>query len=193
MKSICVYCGSSIGSDPDFEKSALALGERFANDGITLVYGGSKIGIMGAVANACLENGGNVTGIIPHFLDRVEITNTDATHVIQTETMHERKTKMAEHSDGFIALPGGFGTLEELAEMLTWSQLGLVPKPIGILNVNGFYNHLLALFDHMSENGLLNPKNLELFVAADNIDDLLEGMQKIEPSDSPIKDKLDLT
>ncbi|WP_422361300.1 TIGR00730 family Rossman fold protein [Reichenbachiella sp.] len=193
MKSICVYCGSSLGKDVRYVDAATELGTALAKREIRLVYGGARIGIMGAVAQACLSNGGSVTGIIPKFLDQVEITNTDVTELIQTENMHERKTIMVDKSDGFIALPGGFGTLEELAEILTWAQLGLVKKPIGILNINGFYEKLLALFRHMHEEGFAKFSNLNLFVTDVTVEGLLQKMEDFDGGDASFEQKLDLT
>lgn len=193
MKSICVYCGSSLGKDVRYVDAATELGMALANKNIRLVYGGARIGIMGAVAQACLSNGGSVTGIIPEFLDQVEITNTDVTELIQTKNMHERKTAMVEKSDGFIALPGGFGTMEELAEVLTWAQLGLVKKPIGILNISGFYDHLLNLFQYMHTEGFVKFSNLNLFVTDDNVLGLLQKMQDFNGGDASFEQKLNLT
>lgn len=193
MKSICVYCGSSLGKDVRYVDAATELGTELANRDIRLVYGGARIGIMGAVAQACLSHGGAVTGIIPEFLDQVEITNTDVTELIQTKNMHERKTAMVENSDGFIALPGGFGTLEELAEILTWAQLGLVKKPIGILNINGFYEQLLGLFNHMHEEGFVKFSNLNLFVTDTTVQGLLQKMEDFDSEDASFEQKLGLT
>jgi len=193
MKSICVYCGSSLGKDVRYVEVATELGAALADRDIRLVYGGARIGIMGAVAQACLGVGGLVTGIIPAFLDQVEITNTDVTELIQTQNMHERKTIMVEKSDGFIALPGGFGTLEELAEVLTWAQLGLIKKPIGILNVNGFYDNLMSLFEHMLDEGFVKFANLNLFVSDDTVNGLLDKMEGFDSGDVSFKQKLDLT
>lgn len=193
MKSICVYCGSSLGKDVSYVDVATALGIALAEREIRLIYGGARIGIMGAVAQACLSKGGLVTGIIPEFLDQVEITNTDVTELIQTKNMHERKTTMVERSDGFIALPGGFGTLEELSEILTWAQLGLVQKPIGILNINGFYEKLLELFNHMHEEGFVKFANLNLFVTDTTVDGLLQKMEDFRSGDASFKQKLSLT
>lgn len=193
MKSICVYCGSSIGNDNIYEKMAVKLGKTLAARGIRLIYGGAQIGIMGAVARACLDSGGEVTGVIPNFLDKVEITNKDVTELIQTQNMHERKTRMVEKSDGFIAMPGGFGTLEELAEVITWAQLGLIQKPIGILNVNGFYDKLLELIYHMHGAGFMKDANLKLFVHDATVDGLLEKMDHFEFGGASFKQKLGLT
>lgn len=193
MKSICVFCGSSTGNDPEFETAALDLGESLAKRGIDLVYGGSKIGLMGAVARGCSKSGGRVIGVIPHFLDQVEITNTDSNELYQTESMHERKMKMSQLSEGFIALPGGFGTMDELCEILTWSQLGLVPHPIGILNINGYFDHLLALFRHMNQKELVKDKDFDILIHDQNIDSLLDKMAAYIPSGNNIMNKLNLT
>lgn len=192
MKSICVFCGSSMGKDPQFELEAKELGKKLAALDISLVYGGSKIGLMGAIANGCADSGGKVIGVIPHFLDQVEITNTQADELYQTESMHERKMKMSQLSEGFIALPGGFGTMDELCEILTWAQLGLVKHPIGLLNINGYFDHLIALFNHMRENHLLKSQDFELLIHDENIDRLLKKMDAFTPSKNSFLDKLDL-
>ena len=193
MKSICVYCGSSLGKDVNYVNAATELGVALAEKNIQLVYGGARIGIMGAVAQACLSEGGSVIGIIPEFLDQVEITNTDVTELIQTKNMHERKTLMVEKSDGFIALPGGFGSLEELAEILTWAQLKLVNKPIGILNINGYYDKLLDFFDHMHQEGFLKFTNLNLFVVDSKVKGLLQKMETMHIEGGTFEEKLGLT
>ena len=151
MQSITVFCGSSPGINPEFAQNAYALGKFLAQNKIHLVFGGAKVGLMGAVAQGCLEAGGKVTGILPHFLKRKEIVHEGLTELIMVESMHERKMKLHEMGDGIIALPGGFGTLEELFEILTWAQLGLVKKPIGLLNWSGYYDALLQLLDHMCD------------------------------------------
>lgn len=193
MKSICVYCGSSDGNDNIYKEAATLLGRLLAERQIQLVYGGAQIGIMGAVAQSCLDHGGKVLGVIPEFLDKVEITNHKVTELIQTKNMHERKTIMVDQSDGFIALPGGFGTLEELAEVLTWSQLGLIRKPIGILNINGFYDKLLELIQHMHQSGFVKEANLKLFVSDASVERLLEKMNNFKLEDTSFKQKLGLT
>lgn len=193
MKSICVFCGSSSGSDRSFTNVANELGQQLAKDNITLVYGGAKIGLMGTVAKTCQDNGGKVIGVIPEFLDKIEITNTGADELYQTKSMHERKQKMSELSEGFIALPGGFGTLEELAEILTWAQLGLIKAPIGILNVNGYYDHLIQMFEHMKASQLLKPENMDLVLVDDNVEGLLSKMRDFEPPKTSFMEKLDLT
>jgi uncharacterized protein (TIGR00730 family) len=192
MKSICVFCGSSLGNDPDFQKAALDLGQKLARKNITLVYGGAKIGLMGAVAKGCADKNGKVIGVIPTFLDKKEITNRDADELYQTATMHERKMKMTQLSEGFIALPGGFGTMDELCEILTWSQLGLVKHPIGILNINGYFDHLLALFHHMNKKELVKDEDAKLLLHDTEIDSLLDKMNAFESKQNSFLDKLDL-
>ena len=151
-----------------------------AIDNIGLVYGGANIGLMGAVADGALMENGNVIGVLPTFLRSKEIAHEGLTELILVDTMHERKTKMNDLSDGVIALPGGFGTLEELFEMLTWGQLGLHGKPIGLLNTNGFYNALITLLDTMVEKGFLKEVNQKMVLVSEDIDDLIDKMKKYE-------------
>ena len=164
MNRIAVYCGSSSGTNPIYEQAAKALGKLMAERQIGLVYGGAQIGIMGAIANEVLTNGGEVIGVIPGFLDQIEITHRHLTELHVTEDMPERKNKMFECADGFIALPGGIGTLEELFEIFTWRQLRLHTKPIGILNTNGYYDLMLAQLKHSAEEGFLKKSHLELIM-----------------------------
>jgi uncharacterized protein (TIGR00730 family) len=178
MKAIAVFCGSSSGNNENYKKQAVRLGQMLAKKNIDLVYGGAKVGLMGAIAEGALNNGGKVIGVLPTFLKSKEIAHSELTELILVESMHERKTLMHEMSDGVIALPGGFGTMEELFEMLTWSQLGLHKKPIGMLNIDGFYNALISLLDNMVEKGLLKPKNREMLLVDDNIDSLLYQMEQ---------------
>jgi len=185
MKSIVVFCGSSSGADPKFSKEANDLGHIMAEQGIQLVYGGAKIGIMGKVADGALKNKGKVIGVIPDFLKLREVFHTGLTELIVTENMHERKLKMYELSDGVITLPGGYGTLEELFEIITWGQLGLHQKPIGILNINGFYNQLLAMLLHMVDQGFLKAANYEMLLVDKTIDGLLERMRRYRPEPVP--------
>lgn len=153
FESICVFCGSSEGNDTAIIEQASQLGKTLAEREITLVYGASKLGIMGKVAHAALDHGGKVVGIIPKFLKLKEVVHLGLDEMITTENMHDRKLLMQEKSDAFIALPGGFGTLEELFEIITWSQLGLHHKPIGLLNTSGFYDHLIAMLEEMVRRG----------------------------------------
>jgi uncharacterized protein (TIGR00730 family) len=148
MKRICVYCGSSPGRMPEYRDAAKALGHELAARGLGLVYGGASVGVMGAVADAVLEKGGQAMGVIPHALATREVAHSGLDELFVVDSMHERKAKMAELSDGFIALPGGWGTIEEIFEMLTWAQLGLHQKPCGLLNISGYYDHLFAFLEH---------------------------------------------
>ena len=178
MKRITVFCGSSNGNNDVYVTEATRLGEALAQQSIELVYGGAKVGLMGAVADGCLKKGGRVTGVLPKFLSSKEIAHEGLTELFLVESMHERKTKMNELCDGVIALPGGFGTMEELFEMLTWAQLGLHGKPIALLNVNGFYNPLMAMIQTMVDNGFLKEVNQSMLLVSDTIDDLLDQMKQ---------------
>lgn len=180
MKRITVFCGSNLGNDRVYEEQAYLLGKTLASLGIGVVYGGAKLGLMGVVANAAMENGGEVVGVMPEFLQKKEIAHTNLTKLILVETMHERKIRMHELSDGIIALPGGFGTIEEFFEMLTWAQLGLHKKPVALLNVNGFYDPLITLIQSMVEKGFLKDVYQKMLIASDNIGDVLEGMENHE-------------
>ncbi|BDU27319.1 TIGR00730 family Rossman fold protein [Flavobacterium sp. GSB-24] len=181
MKRITVFCASSFGTDKIYEEQAIALGRTLAEQNIELVYGGANVGLMGAVADGTLNAGGKVIGVLPNFLRSKEIAHQGLTELILVESMHERKTKMNELCDGVIALPGGFGTLEELFEMLTWAQLGLHKKPIAILNVNGFYDSLLELLETMTEKGLLKEVNQKMLLVSEDLEDLLNQMKNYIP------------
>ncbi|WP_290789842.1 TIGR00730 family Rossman fold protein [Flavihumibacter sp. UBA7668] len=176
MKSITVFCGSSSGSNPVYLQQARLLGEKLAEAHIELIYGGAKVGLMGAVADGALSKRGKVTGILPRFLQSKEIAHENLSELILVESMHERKTIMHHRSEGVIALPGGFGTLEEFFEMLTWAQLGLHSKPIGILNTDGFYNSLLVLVQEMVDKGFLKKINQQMILQSEDIELLLEKM-----------------
>ncbi len=176
MKRITVFCGSSDGSKPIFKEQAIRLGQYLCQQNIELIYGGAKIGLMGAVADQVLKNQGKVTGVIPKFLLKKEVVHDQLTELIVVESMHERKQKMFERCDGFIALPGGFGTLEELFEILTWAQLGRHKKPIGILNTDGYYDDLLQFLTSTVKHKFVRDNNLELFCVDQNIVDLLDAM-----------------
>lgn len=177
MKSISVFCGSSSGSDPKFQAAARSVGQALAEAGVTLIYGGAKVGLMGTVADAALANGGKVVGVLPRFLQNKELAHPDLSEMILCDSMHERKTRMFELSQGFIALPGGFGTLEEVCEILTWQQLGLHKFPIGLLNISGFYDHLDRLFAEMEKTELLKPENRRMAIFRENVPDLLAAMK----------------
>ncbi|AZA62577.1 LOG family protein [Chryseobacterium indoltheticum] len=177
MKSITVFCGSSFGSDEIYKEQAILLGQTLAKQNIQLIYGGANVGLMGAVADGVLQEGGKAIGVLPHFLQSKEIAHQDLTELILVETMHERKTKMNDLCDGVIVLPGGYGTLEEFFEMITWAQLGLHKKPIAILNINGFYDDLIKLVQNMVDKGFLKQINQEMLLVSDSIDELLEKMK----------------
>lgn len=172
-----MFCGSSDGNDLEITDAAILLGELFVTQKITLVYGAAKIGIMGTLANTVLASKGKVIGIIPQFLKKKEVVHLGLTELITTKTMHERKLEMQERSDAFIALPGGFGTLEELFEIITWLQLGLHQKPIGLLNINSFYDDLLNLLLTMVNKGFISSKNYELLLVDSKIENLLQKMK----------------
>jgi uncharacterized protein (TIGR00730 family) len=181
MKRIAVFCGSSPGTDPLYRTQAARLGETLAEKGIGIVYGGGKVGLMGALASAALKAGGAVTGVIPGFLQIKEVAHSGLTEMIRVETMHERKSRIEQLTDGAIALPGGYGTLDELFEMLTWGQLGLHNKPVGILNIKGFFDPLLETIDQMVTEGFLRADHQNQVVVSGDIDPLLEHMANYQP------------
>lgn len=176
MHRICVYCGSSFGSNPAFREAASGLGRLCARSGIGIVYGGGSVGLMGAVADAALAAGGEVIGVIPRKLVELEKEHRGLTQLIEVDTMHERKRLMMEHADGFVTLPGGYGTLEEFFEVMAWLQLGFHSKPVGLLNVAGYYDPLLLLLENMVENELLKPEHHSLLIVDTSMDVLLERM-----------------
>ncbi len=166
MKRVSVFCGSAEGHDPDILAEAVVLGKLLAERNIGLVYGGAGIGVMGTLANACLEAGGDVTGVIPRTLMRKEVAHAGLTKLLVVEDMHTRKSIMANMSDGFIALPGGFGTFEEVFEMVTWNQIHIHSKPLVLINTNGFYDGLISFVKHASEKGFIRSSNLDLLPTA---------------------------
>jgi uncharacterized protein (TIGR00730 family) len=177
MNRISVFCGSSSGSLDIYTEQARMLGQVLAQRKIGLVYGGARVGLMGAIADGALSENGKVTGVLPRFLQLKEIAHEGLTELILVDSMHERKTLMNELCDGVIAMPGGFGTLEEFFEMLTWGQLGLHKKPMGILNVNGFYDDLILLVTKMVNQGFLREANRQMILIGSHIDDLLDQME----------------
>ncbi len=182
MKSVCVFCGSSIGALDAYRDHAVLLGEILAARSIRLVYGGGKVGLMGVVADSALRNGGEVLGIIPESLMLKEVGHGSLTELIVTRTMHERKAKMEEAAEGFIALPGGFGTFDELCEILTWAQLGIHAKPIGLLNTAGFFDQLTGFFDFVSAQGFIRPEHRSLLMEDSDPVLLLERLAAWQPT-----------
>ncbi|HTL80374.1 MAG TPA: TIGR00730 family Rossman fold protein [Bacteroidia bacterium] len=181
IRSILVYCGSASGENPVYRNAAEELGKYLAEKKIKLVYGGGSIGLMGIVADAVLKNGGEVTGVIPGFLNVKEVRHQGLTEMHVVKSMHERKSLMESLADGAIALPGGFGTMDEFFEMLTWSQLGLHNKPLGILNVNSFYDHFLAQLDVMVKEKFLSERNRALVLEGKNVLELMNKIQNTIP------------
>ena len=181
MRYVCVFCGSSAGTRPAYVEAACAVGAALAAQGLGLVYGGSKVGLMGAVADATLAAGGEAIGVIPEFLAAKEIAHTGLTQLHVVRSMHERKALMADLADAFVALPGGYGTLEELLEILTWGQLGLHRKPIALLNTEGYYDPLLGLFDHAMREGFLSPALRGLALQATDPTELIELLRTYRP------------
>ena len=181
LKSICVFCGSSFGARPAYRDAAERLGRLLAERGITLVYGGGCIGLMGAIADSALAAGGQVIGVIPDSLLRREVGHRGVTRLHVVQTMHERKALMADLADAFIALPGGYGTLEEFCEVVTWSQLGIQQKPCGLLNIEKYWDGLLAVLDHAVDEGFVRMENSELVLVAQNPQSMLERLAEWTP------------
>ena len=180
MQRIAVFCGSSIGFNPVYAQDAKKLGEYFAKKNIGLVYGGGKIGMMGVIADSIMENDGEVIGVIPYLLRHEEVAHTKITRMIVTKKMSKRKVKISKMVDGYIALAGGFGTLDEIFEALTLGQLGIENKPIGILNTNGFFTATLDQLDHMVEEGFLKQTNRDMILVSDKVDELIQKMEKYQ-------------
>ncbi len=185
MRTLCVYCGSSPGFDPVYGQAARAFGTLLGRRGIKLVYGGGNVGLMGTLADAVLAAGGEVIGIIPQGLVDHEVAHLGLTELHVTRSMHERKAMMADLADGFVAMPGGLGTLEELFEILTWAQLGLHRKPVGLLNVAGYYDALVAFVDHTVEAGFVRPLHRSLFSVHTDGDALVDRFARWEPAPIP--------
>lgn len=178
LRTICVYCGSGPGTNPNFMEAARAFGKNLAESGIGLVYGGGSIGLMGAIANTALDHGGHVTGIIPGFLKARELALTRVQELIVTRDMHERKQAMFDRADAFVALPGGIGTLEELVEQMTWAQLGRHAKPILLVNIDGFWEPLLDLIAHMRDMAFIRSGLTVDVLTADHVDQVLPRLRK---------------
>jgi hypothetical protein len=181
IRSICVFCGASAGADEAYRRAAAHVGATLARRGIRLVYGGGRLGLMGAVADAALAAGGEVVGVIPRGLVDRELAHAGATELVIVETLHERKAEMAARSDAFLALPGGLGTLEELAEVLSWAQLDLHAKPIGLLDVNGYFAALETFLDHAVAEGFVAERHRRLLLRATDVDGLLTAFEAWEP------------
>jgi hypothetical protein len=182
VTSICVYCGSSPGKDPAFLRAAQEVGTLIAKRGLTLIYGGGNVGLMGALADTVLAAGGRVVGVIPDHLVRWEVGHNGLTERHVVESMHERKAKMASLADGFLALPGGVGTLEEIIEVFVWMQLGLHAKPCALLNVNGYYDPLVKFLAHMTESRFLRPEQLSQLIVAREPSEALDRLQSFTPT-----------
>lgn len=180
MKSIAVFCGSSEGSSTIYKECAIQLGQELAKKQITLVYGGANVGLMGIVADAVLKHGGSVIGVLPKFLQNREIAHTGLTELIMVDSMHERKAKMADLADGFIALPGGPGTLEEYFEIFTWGQLGLHHKPCGLLNINRYFDPLVSMFNTMERDHFLQSKYRAMVITDDTPEGILKQFSNYE-------------
>lgn len=176
IRSVCVFCGSRPGARPEYREAATRLGTALARRDLTLVYGGASVGVMGAVADAVLAAGGRVVGVIPHFLESKEITHPGLTELHAVDSMHTRKALMAERSDAFVALPGGFGTLDELFEITTWAQLGLHRKPMGLLDVGGFFQPLLAMVRRMADEGFVPEVQAVPYAVSPSPEELVERL-----------------
>lgn len=182
MNSICVFCGSSLGNDPIYQQIAQATGQAIAQQGQTLVYGGGRSGLMGVVADSAIAAGGQVIGIIPQALVDRELAHTGLTELYVVKDMHERKTKMAELADAFVALPGGAGTMEEIFEQWTWNQLGIHQKPCAFLNVEGFYDGLIQTIQDSVDRGFSQARFVENLIVADNIGEILTAFSVYQPA-----------
>ncbi len=185
MESICVFCGSSSGLHPAYQKAASDLGRKIADENLKLIYGGGSVGLMGILANSVMSHGGEVVGVIPQFLYDKEVGLDACTELLIVDSMHERKQKMAELAHGFIALPGGIGTLEELFEIFTWSQLALIKKPVAIFNINHFYDDLIGHLEHMVKEGFLKNENLKSLIVSHNIHELIAKIQAYNYTETP--------
>ena len=189
MKSVCVYCGSNSGADPAFIAAARQAGQVIAGRGLTLVYGGGQVGLMGEIADAALAAGGRVEGVIPEFLALKEIAHMELSALHVVKSMHARKAKMVRLAQAFIALPGGIGTMEEMFEIWTWAQLGQHRHPVGLLNVNGYYDDLVAFFDKMTSQGFLAPNHRGALMVSDRVEDLLDQFAAYEAPAADVRIK----
>ncbi|KAG4214279.1 hypothetical protein ERO13_A01G111600v2 [Gossypium hirsutum] len=190
FKRVCVFCGSSPGKNPSYQLAAIQLGQQLVERDIDLVYGGGSIGLMGLVSQAVFDGGRHVLGVIPKTLMPREITGETVGEVRAVSGMHQRKAEMARQADAFIALPGGYGTLEELLEVITWAQLGIHDKPVGLLNVDGYYNSLLSFIDKAVDEGFIAPAARSIIVSAQTAQDLMCKLEEYEPKHSGVASKL---
>lgn len=185
MKSICVFCGSSMGYHPIYKKSAYDMGKHIAKQNLRLIYGGGSVGLMGVLADAVMEFGGEVIGVIPRFLYEKEVGHDGVSELVIVESMHERKQKMAELSQGFIAMPGGIGTMEELFEIFTWSQLSLIKKPVALLNVNNFYDHIINFLNKMVKEGFIKELTVKSLINSSSPQELVAKMDAFNYTEIP--------
>ena len=190
MMNICVFCGSSTGKLPIFKEYAIQLGELIARRNLTLIYGGGKLGLMGLLADTVLKEGGDVIGVIPEFMMDKEVAHHGLTKLIVTDSMHHRKYEMARLADAFAVLPGGLGTLDEMAEILTWNQLSIIKKPIGLLNVNNYYNALLSMLDDMMNAAFLQKEGRSLLKDYQTVNELLDGLSSFQPIGKSVWDNI---
>lgn len=194
IEKVCVFCGSSQGSKKIYKDVAISLGEKIVENGWELIYGGGNIGLMGVIADTVLSRGGKVTGVIPNFLDEHEVGHKNLSKLHIVESMHERKALMADLSDAFIAMPGGFGTFEELCEMITWTQLGIHSKPCGILNIEGFYDSFLGLVDTAIRESFISQRNRSIIVENKDPANLIQSLLGWTPDPThPIRGKIELS
>lgn len=186
LRSLCVYCGSKYGNDPRYRETAVELGRQMADAGVRLVYGGGSVGLMGAIADSVLAHGGEVLGVIPRGLFTTEIGHRGLTELVEVASMHERKARMALESDAFLAMPGGLGTLEELAEIATWAQLGIHAKPVAVLDTDGYWESLLSFLDGAVSAGFVKAEHRDIIIRVDDVDDVLTvlGARPVHPADS---------
>lgn len=186
IKSACVYCGSSSTSNPIFDAPTLALGKALADNGITLVYGGGSPGLMGKVANACLDAKGSVIGIIPDHILKLEVRHNQLTELHIVDNMHTRKMMMADKADAFVIMPGGLGTLDEAFEIMTWKYLGVHNKPVIIANIEGYWDPLIALINHMGVHKFVREEHMNTFVVAKTVDEVMNILNSTEKSNTPV-------
>ncbi len=191
MTNICVFCGSSTGNRPEYRENAEKLGRLLAQNDCQLIYGGGKLGLMGRIAQSVLDAGGKVTGVIPEFMMPREVAHEGLTQMIITESMHSRKAEMARRSDGFVVMPGGFGTLDEMAEILTWNQLGIIQKPVVLLNTKAYFKPLISMIDHMKSEGFL--RNSAALHIVSTPDEVIPAIINYQSSEQNIWDHLDKT